>query len=194
MVLAGSVYAREEEGSADWTDLTGTESLYVDGTETTWGTDGRDRIHLTARFRVSDQARGGKWRMFGYARDQDGNLPVAPWHELLEGWPIEVAGHVATAITSAASDQVAPQKTRLDSIYPNPFNPVTAIHFTLSAPQHVTLSIHSLTGQLVKTLFSEPKSRGSHSATWDASDLGFGRLPVQADKGLTKSRGCRRWS
>ena len=81
---------------------------------------------------------------------------------------------MATAITSAASDQVAPQKTRLDSIYPNPFNPVTTIHFTLSEPQHVTLSIHSLTGQLVETLFSETKSRGSHSATWDASDRASG--------------------
>ena len=112
--------------------------------------------------------------MFGYARDQDGNLPVAPWHELLEGWPIEVAGHVATAITSTASDQVAPQKTRLDSIYPNPFNPVTTIHFTLSEPQHVTLSVYTLTGQLVETLFSEIRSRGNHSATWDASDRASG--------------------
>ena len=149
-------------------------NLFVDGTETAWEADGRDRIHLTARFRVSDQALGGRWRMFGYARDQDGNLPVAPWHELLEGWPIEVDGHVATSITSAASDQVAPQKTRLDSIYPNPFNPVTTIHFTLSEPQHVTLSVHTLTGQLVETLFSETRSRGSHSATWDASDRASG--------------------
>ena len=171
---SGSVYSREEEGSEDWTDLTEIEGLYVDGTETAWEADGRDRIHLTARFRVSDQALGGRWRMFGYARDQDGNLPVAPWHELLEGWPIEVDGHVATSITSAASDQVVPQKTRLDSIYPNPFNPVTTIHFTLSEPQHVTLSVHTLTGQLVETLFSETRSSGSHSATWDASDRASG--------------------
>ena len=74
---SGAVYAREEEGSAAWTDRTEIEGLYVDGAETAWGTAGRDRIRFTARFRVSDQALGGRWRMFGYARDQDGNLPVA---------------------------------------------------------------------------------------------------------------------
>ena len=34
-------------------------------------------------------------------------LPPTAWHELLEGWPIEIDGHVATSITSTASDQAS---------------------------------------------------------------------------------------
>ena len=145
---------------------------------------GRDRIRFTARFRVSDQALGGKWRMFGYAaRDQDGNLPVAPWHELLEGWPIEVNNHVATSITSAASDQVEPYKTRLDSIYPESLqsghhDPLHALG--VAARDAVGLHSHGATSE-----DAVQRNQEQRESLRDVGYLrpGFGRLPVQADRG-----------
>ena len=149
--------------------------MYVDGAETTWEADGTHRIHLISRFRVSDRAVRGTWRMFGYARDNEGNLPVPPWHELLEGWPIEVDSDVATSLTDTAIGHgVAPQGTTLDNIYPNPFNSVATINFTLSKPQYITLSLHTLAGQLLEILCSETKRGGSHSVIWDAADRASG--------------------
>ena len=142
-----SLHSRETEGSPDWSDVTGVEGSYVDGASSKWSGRGRHRVRLRARFRLSDQAVGGSWRIFGYARDQDGHLPVPPWHEQLEGWPIEVEGVEEGAATSVAGPGAglgaAPAGAKLDEIYPNPFNPAATIRFTLAEPRHVTLSIHA---------------------------------------------------
>ena len=53
---------------------------------------------------------------------------------------------------------------------PNPFNPATAIQFTISEPEHVRLNVYSLNGQLVRTLIDSLMYAGQHSVTWDASD------------------------
>jgi hypothetical protein len=53
---------------------------------------------------------------------------------------------------------------------PNPFNPTTAINFTLSAKENVTLAIYDVSGRLVKTLVSGTRDLGTHSVTWDGRD------------------------
>ena len=189
-----SLHSRETEGSSDWSDVTGVEGSYVDGASSKWSGRGSHRVRLRARFRLSDQAVGGSWRIFGYARDQDGNLPVAPWHEFLEGWPIEVEGveeGPATSIAgTAAGHGAAPARAKLDETFPNPFNPAATIRFTLSAPLRITLSIHALNGQLVETLFSGPGSAGSHSVRWDASGRASGvyLCRLEAEGGVSRVR------
>ncbi len=189
-----SLHSRETEGSPDWSDVTGVEGSFVDGASSKWSGRGRHRVRLRARFRLSDQAVGGSWRIFGYARDQDGNLPVPPWHEQLEGWPIEVEGVEEGPATSvagpAAGHGAAPGRAKLDGIYPNPFNPSATIRFTLSAPQQVTLSIHALNGQLAETLFSGPRGAGTHSVTWDAAGRASGvyLCRLEAEVGVSRVR------
>lgn len=55
---------------------------------------------------------------------------------------------------------------------PNPFNPTTAISFTLAAKENVTLSIYDVSGRLVKTLLSGTHDLGTHNVTWDGRDNG----------------------
>ena len=189
-----SLHSRETEGSPDWSDVTGVEGSYVDGASSKWSGRGRHRLRLRARFRLSDQAVGGIWRIFGYARDQDGNLPIRPWHEQLEGWPIEVEGVEAGSATSISGPGDAhgtvPRGARLDGIYPNPFNPAATIRFTLPEAQRVTLSIHALNGQLAETLFSGPRSAGSHAVRWDASGRASGvyLCRLEAEGGVSRVR------
>ncbi len=189
-----SLHSRETEGSPDWSDVTGIEGSYVDGASSKWSGRGRHRVRLKARFRLSDQAVGGSWRIFGYARDQDGNLPVRPWHEQLEGWPIEVEGVEEGPATSvagtAAGHGAAPARAKLDGVYPNPFNPSATIRFTLSVPQQVTLSIHALNGQLAETLLTGPRGAGSHSVTWDAAGRASGvyLCRLEAEGGVSRVR------
>ena len=60
--------------------------------------------------------------------------------------------------------------TRLEQNSPNPFNPTTAIRFTLASKETVTLAVYDLNGRLVRTLVSGTRDLGSHSVTWDGRD------------------------
>jgi hypothetical protein len=52
---------------------------------------------------------------------------------------------------------------------PNPFNPHTTIHFTLSAPGSVRLHVYDVSGRLVKTLADEAMGSGLHAVAWDGT-------------------------
>lgn len=67
-----------------------------------------------------------------------------------------------------------PQSIELNQNYPNPFNPTTTIEFSLTQPEQVNLSVYNLTGELVATLVDGEVAVGSHSATFDATNLPSG--------------------
>jgi hypothetical protein len=58
--------------------------------------------------------------------------------------------------------------------FPNPFNPVTAISYRLSAASDVELSIYNLLGQKVAILVSERQSAGDYRIDFEAGDLPSG--------------------
>ena len=61
-------------------------------------------------------------------------------------------------------------KVTLSQNVPNPFNPQTTIRFTLPQNERVALAIYNANGQLVKTLASGEKARGTYDITWDGRD------------------------
>ena len=61
---------------------------------------------------------------------------------------------------------------RLLPARPNPFNPSTEISFELSRPRAVELSIHTLSGQRVRTLLAGPAPAGISRFVWDGRDRG----------------------
>ena len=64
-----------------------------------------------------------------------------------------------------------PTETALLPAAPNPFNPRTSLRWTLSESAEVSLSVHSATGQTVRTLLSDVHyARGAHSTAWDGRD------------------------
>ena len=66
--------------------------------------------------------------------------------------------------------------------YPNPFNLSTAISYSLPEQGDITLSIYSLLGQRVATIYEGFQDAGEHSVVWDAtafpSGVYFARLEV----------------
>lgn len=62
----------------------------------------------------------------------------------------------------------------LTSCYPNPFAAATAIDFTLTQPEHVTLKIFNSLGQEIVTLVDAQQSPGHHTATFNAEHLQIG--------------------
>jgi hypothetical protein len=59
------------------------------------------------------------------------------------------------------------------SVYPNPFNPITTIRFTLQEAAPVSLQIFNIRGELVKTLVGRELGAGTHERRWNGRD-GFG--------------------
>jgi hypothetical protein len=88
------------------------------------------------------------------------------------GWAITgddfVGGTNATVSTSGS---------RMPStmmIFPNPFNPSTAISYQLTAFSHVNLKVYDTAGRLVTTLVDKQGEAGAHEVTFDGSALASG--------------------
>lgn len=70
--------------------------------------------------------------------------------------------------------KVVPVDFSLKQNYPNPFNPSTRIYFSVAQPDHVSLNVYNVTGQMVASLVNEYLSSGEYSVVFDASNLPSG--------------------
>ncbi len=71
--------------------------------------------------------------------------------------------------TSAVGDE-SPRALALLGNYPNPFNPMTKISFSLPQAQDVELSVYDVRGVRIATLLRETMTEGSHDVTWYGRD------------------------
>jgi len=69
-----------------------------------------------------------------------------------------------------SKDQITPARMSLGQNYPNPFNPVTTLVYELSEDALVSMSVHDLSGRLVKDLISEQQSAGHRTIKWNATN------------------------
>lgn len=63
-----------------------------------------------------------------------------------------------------------PIKFHLFNNYPNPFNPSTAIKYSIPKESTIDIIIFNLLGQKVKTFQINSKNRGIHNLTWDGKN------------------------
>ena len=54
--------------------------------------------------------------------------------------------------------------------YPNPFNPITNISYSIKETGNVIIEVYNFRGQLVKTLINEVKETGEHTTSWNGTD------------------------
>ena len=80
----------------------------------------------------------------------------------------------ATRLIPTSVENSAPVEIKLNNVYPNPFNPITTISFSLSQPSFVTLNIYNALGEKIATLTEKDFSAGAHSFEWDASEFSSG--------------------
>jgi surface protein len=71
-------------------------------------------------------------------------------------------------------DVLEPQAYQLSQNYPNPFNPVTQIQYSLPEQTHVRLEVFNSLGQKVMELVNSQQLAGSHTASFDATELSSG--------------------
>ena len=137
------------------------------------------RIPLDIYFHDNDN---GTWEgNVGYstlATDQQWNNPGE--------WSFTWIGDQATILGNDNETPVTPEVFALYPNYPNPFNPVTNIKFSIPENQKVYLGIYSVTGRLVETLVNENRVTGFHTIQWNAGRHASGVYFYRLDSG-TKS-------
>jgi flagellar hook assembly protein FlgD len=78
---------------------------------------------------------------------------------------------MVSGIEDEDSSRSRPVDFLLYQNHPNPFNPSTAISFSLRTESHVTLDIYNVLGQKVRTLVDESKNAGNYEVNWDGKDV-----------------------
>ncbi|MEK7727488.1 MAG: T9SS type A sorting domain-containing protein [candidate division KSB1 bacterium] len=68
----------------------------------------------------------------------------------------------------------APASFELEQNFPNPFNPVTSIQFSVGSEQFVSLKVYDVLGKEVATLVAESKPAGVYSVSFHAQHLPSG--------------------
>ena len=98
---------------------------------------------------------------------------------------------IALAVESIGLPKVA----SLEKNYPNPFNPITNLDFSIPKRSNVTLRVFNMMGQEVVTLINEKKSYGNYSISWNgldskgvnvASGVYFAELRNRNERRITK--------
>jgi hypothetical protein len=109
------------------------------------------------------------------------------WNPYDGAWDIYFDYYPWTDVEEEVAVEGLPAKFCLSANYPNPFNPVTRIQytvgsrqtpekavdgsqFTVHGPIPITLKIYNILGQLVRTLVNEPKEPGTYEVIWDGKD------------------------
>jgi hypothetical protein len=110
-----------------------------------------------------------------------------------DGWYVDDVHVFADQPTGADGVELASARV---SNYPNPFNPVTNVQYSVPRDASVELAVYDVTGRLVRTLVSEPAhSAGRHTVRWNGRDDGgrsvaagvyFARLVVDAESTASK--------
>ena len=67
-----------------------------------------------------------------------------------------------------------PINTIIQGAYPNPFNPISTIKFSLSNDSQIELSIHNVNGEKVEKLYNGYKNAGFHQIVWNAKNVPSG--------------------
>ena len=75
---------------------------------------------------------------------------------------------------TSVREEAVPGALLLAQNFPNPFNPATAITYTLPSQAHVKLAVYNTLGQEVARLVDGIQDAGHKSITWDASSLPSG--------------------
>jgi len=110
---------------------------------------------------------GGTW---------EGQLTLSPTnddnaHQTCEVWSNTWIGDQSTV---DIDKEVIANQFSLFPNYPNPFNPVTTIGFSLPNAQQVSLSVYNLIGQEVVSLVNKELPAGYHTINWYAGSMASG--------------------
>ena len=72
------------------------------------------------------------------------------------------------------SSRISPKTTELLPAYPNPFNPVTEIKYSLPESEHVLIEVYNTLGQKIQILLNKYMNAGHHEVEFNGQNLTSG--------------------
>lgn len=118
-------------------------------------------------------ADGRPWSIIASDFDLDGKTDIAVTSTSDSLYVLYNLGGGTVGIQDEETIEI-PTSFSLAQNFPNPFNPVTTIQFSLPQAGNVTLKIYNLLGEEEKTLADEYRQAGKHSVQFNANNLASG--------------------
>lgn len=121
---------------------------------------------------------GASWTMEDTPSPQDINGIY--FIDANNGWLIGEPGIIAKTTSGGGTTliyenhYVEPKSFSLMQNYPNPFNPSTVVSYRIQSNTFVVLKVFDVLGREVQTLVNERQTAGTHSVTFNASNLPSG--------------------
>jgi endoglucanase len=153
------------------------------GTQTYTGDGDNDFVSTQAYFNILDTYKIG-WTNWNYSHDfrsgavwKVGTCPSGPWTEdnLKEAgrW---IRENMRSRLISFNENEPDGRQNSyaLQQNFPNPFNSVTTIQYSISESEMVMLDVYNVLGQKVQTLVRDTQTPGTYREVFDASRLTSG--------------------
>ena len=103
-----------------------------------------------------------------------------------DSWLVDTDLFNQSALKNSDS-AVKPESFKLGTPYPNPFNPVIAIKYSLSYTSKINLTIYDLLGRQVEILYNGKQYLGNYTISWDASNYSSGVYFIKMNVGDSQS-------
>ncbi|MDZ7625672.1 MAG: T9SS type A sorting domain-containing protein [Ignavibacteriaceae bacterium] len=90
-------------------------------------------------------------------------------NELVSGIAIKFTTKTPTVVSvddDIEIDQIVPTAYSLEQNFPNPFNPITNISYSIPEQAYVKLCIYDINGTLIKTLYEGEQPTGRYFSVW----------------------------
>jgi len=146
---------------------TSTDLILSEGSDSitvkAWSTTGIDTDILTI---------GTEYAITGVGNQYSGN------YQILVGYQDAITDNVALC------EDCAPESFALASAYPNPFNPITTIEFSLDEASNFEISVFNITGQRVDVLSSGYAEPGIYKQIWNAGNFTSGVYFIRLEAGM----------
>jgi len=155
---------------SSWYTVDGWGTVYVDGMDALPCLRIKEHEHMVATvmgFPMIDE-----W-YWSYSWMAPGHPDVASMQSEAGGGENFTTGHFTRMGGGAGAEpsvEILPTAFRLESAYPNPFNPETTIPYSVSQLMDVELAIYNALGQKVRTLVSDRVLPGTYSVVWNGTD------------------------
>ena len=76
-----------------------------------------------------------------------------------------------------------PEEFLFHSLYPNPFNPVTNIKYSVPENTLVSIIVYDINGNMISELINQHQSVGTYNLMWNAEGYPSGVYFVKLDAG-----------
>ena len=93
-----------------------------------------------------------------------------------EGWYVDDINLTSVSETGIDDTPLEVAEFVLKQNAPNPFNPVTKIHYQLPTDGHVRIDVFNIAGKRVRTLVDEEQTAGPRTVVWDGTNEGGQRV------------------